>query len=74
MSTVQRSSRARAFTAWWGTNVTPGKDAGLKHRSPRTGTTIPAADATGQTGISKQQVNRWNTRLEDEPAYREPLT
>jgi hypothetical protein len=61
------------FIAWWDAMVTPEQQIGLKHRSHQAGTTMSAADATDQTGISKQQVSRWRDRLADEPEYRECL-
>jgi phage N-6-adenine-methyltransferase len=66
----------RKFIAFWNGNVTPGGKGGdrkSKNHGPNSATVISAAAATKQTGISKQQVNRWLTRLEDEPAYREIL-
>jgi hypothetical protein len=63
----------RKFTAWWGTNVTPAKGFAPHKTKSRNGDLVSAAAATAQTGICKQQVYRWVTRLEDEPAYREIL-
>src|SRR6516162_7078460 len=50
------------FIAWWDAMVTPEQQIGLKHRSHQAATTMSAADATDQTGISKQQVSRWRDR------------
>jgi hypothetical protein len=47
----------QAFVAWWHTNVTPGESPGdNQYRSvTKRVPTISAAEATAQTGISKQQ-------------------
>lgn len=55
-------NRQAAFVAWWDANVTPNDEATRFGNNPKAipaKTSISAADATAQTGISVQQVSRW---------------
>jgi hypothetical protein len=59
----------RGFLGWWQANVTPGKEEagpgrGKKGVSERGHLLV--SEATTQTGVTKQQVSRWNKRLADE--------
>jgi DNA N-6-adenine-methyltransferase (Dam) len=66
----------KEFEAWWRANVTPGKaeagpGRGKKGVSERGHLLV--ADATKQTGVTKQQVSKWKRHLGDEASYRTDL-
>ena len=63
----------RAFVAWWEGNVTPGRGTRTDIHAARHEGSLPAKDATAQTGVSQPQVSKWKRRLADEAAYREIL-
>lgn len=61
------------FVKWWKRHVTIRQSQGdNQHRSVATPppTSIPADDATKQTGISKDQVKRWSNRLKEPEKFR----
>jgi hypothetical protein len=56
-----------AVVGWWdGTVASPGNF----ELSSKGDNSIPAKDATAQTGVTKQQASRWRTRLQTEEEYR----
>src|SRR5262245_35982690 len=55
------------FVAWWKAHVTPAQGTGLNPVVAKRATTgIPAADATTQTGITKWQVSRWGSAIDED--------
>ena len=60
------------FCQWWTDHVTPGFRLGSNQWvSQERGITMPQAEA--DTGITNQQVSRWNQGLADVDAYRDKI-
>jgi len=60
------------FVGWWDTTITPGQGPGRGKTSAERGV-FSMRDAESQTGITHQQVSRWNKSLEKPDQYREKL-
>lgn len=63
----------RAFVAWWRKHVRGAGQPEKNCRSTETILFISADSATKVTGIPKQKVSRWESRLSNLDAYREAL-
>lgn len=63
------------FVQWWQEHVSPlkGGDRKSGHQSPRPATLISADQATTETSIKKQQVEKWKRRLREPEKYRAML-
>ena len=70
---AQKMQDQAEFVAWWKVNVTPNKggDRRSENQSHRSATLVE--DVETQTGITKQQVSKWQRRLAEPEKYRDML-
>ncbi len=72
----QKIDEQEEFVRWWRETVTLGKggDRGNQYTEPKTQTgDFGKDDAESHTGITQQQVSKWNKRLRDKEKYRGQL-
>jgi hypothetical protein len=69
----QKVEQIREFVGWWGDAVSVGQSPGRGNKTVAERGLFSADQAEDMTGISKQQVSRWRSKLKDEESYKETL-